>query len=132
MNRPTWVFGLSVALVCPLGAQMLIVATAQEQPTLVVAGPTIVAFFAVTKAELEKDADTNEALADFQLYANQARDPLKKAGIEFSEVYVHSFRVRIGRETTVFRPAKGNDGYYLIIPGKKPRIEYGVMTTLTS
>jgi hypothetical protein len=81
------------------------------------------------RSSCSKDADTNEALADFQFYAKRAREPLKKTGIEFQEVYALSFRVRIGKEATVFRPAKGNAGYYLIVPGKKPRIEYGVMTS---
>lgn len=126
MNRPTWLFG--VALVCVLSLQVSLVVAAEKQPVVVVAGPTIVAFFPVTKTELQKDADTNEALADFQFYAKQVREPLKKTGIEFQEVYAQSFRVRIGQEATVFRPAKGNVGYYLIVPGKKPRIEYGVMT----
>ena len=125
MNRPTWLF--SVALVCVLSVQVPLVA-AEKQPVVVVAGPTIVAFFPVTKTELQKGADTNEALADFQVYAKQVREPLKKTGIEFQEVYAQSFRVRIGQEATVFRPAKGNVGYYLIVPGRKPRIEYGVMT----
>jgi hypothetical protein len=126
MSRPTWFLG--VALVCALCGQVSLVAAADEQPVVAIAGPTIVAFFPVTKAELQKDADTNEALADFQFYAKQVREPLKKAGIEFSEVYARSFRVRIGQETTVFRPVKGGVGYYLIAPGKKPRIEHGVMT----
>lgn len=116
-----------VALVCVLSKVSLVVA-AEKQPVVVVAGPTIVAFFPVTKTELQKDADTSEALADFQFYAKQVREPLKKTGIEFKEVYAQFFRVRIGQEATVFRPAKGNVGYYLIVPGKKPRIEYGVMT----
>jgi hypothetical protein len=127
MNRPTWLFG--VALVCVLSLPVSLVVAAEKQPIVVVAAPTIVAFFPVTKTELQKDADTNEALADFQFYAKQAREPLKKTGIEFQEVYAQSFRVRIGQEATVFRPAKGNAGYYLIVPGKKPRIEYGVMTS---
>ena len=126
MNRPTCLF--AVALVCVLSLQVSLVVAAEKQPVVVVTGPTIVAFFPVTKAELQKDADTNEALADFQFYAKQVREPLKKTGIEFSEVYAQSFRVRIGQEATVFRPAKGNVGYYLIVPGKKPRIEYDVMT----
>lgn len=126
MNRRIWLFG--VALVCVLSLQVSLVAAAEKQPVVVVAGPTIVAFFPVTKTELQKDADTNEALADFQFYAKQVREPLKKTGIEFQEVYAQSFRVRIGQEATVFRPAKENVGYYLIVPGKKPRIEYGVMT----
>jgi uncharacterized protein YecT (DUF1311 family) len=125
MNRPTSFFGM--ALGCVLGMQISLVA-AEKQPVVVVAGPSIVAFFPVTKAELQKDADANEALADFQLYAQQVREPLKKIGIEFSEVYARSFRVRIGQEVTVFTPTKENVGYYLIVPGKKPRIEYGVMT----
>ncbi len=126
MNRSTWLFG--VALVCLLSLQVSLVVAGDKQPVVVVAGPTIVAFFPVTKTELQKDADTNEALADFQFYAKQVREPLKKTGVEFQEVYARSFRVRIGQEATVFRPAKGNVGYYLIVPGKKPRVEYVVMT----
>jgi hypothetical protein len=126
MNRPTW--SSSVALFCVLSLQVSLVVAAEKQPVVVVAGPTIVAFFPVTKTEVKKDADTNEALADFQFYAKQVREPLKKTGIEFQEVYAQSFRVRTGQEATVFRSANGKVGYYLTVPGKKPRIEYGVMT----
>jgi hypothetical protein len=108
--------------------QVLTAEAAEKPPNVVVAGPTIVAFFPTTKAEGRKDADANEALADFQFYAAKVREPLKKVGIEFQEVYAQSFRVRIGQGTTLFRPANGNVGYYLIVPGKKPRIEYGVLT----
>jgi hypothetical protein len=117
-----------MALVCVLTLRVSLVVAAEKQPAVVVAGPTIVAFFPVTKAGLQKDADTNEALADFQFYAKQVREPLKKRGIEFQEVYAQSLLVHIGQQATVFRPAKGRVGYYLILPGKKPRIEYGVMT----
>ena len=126
MNCPTWFLG--VALVCVFGTQVSPVAAAEKQPVVAVAGRTIIAFFPVTPAELQKDADTNEALSDFQFCAKQVREPLKETGIEFSEIYAHSFRVRIAGKVTVFRPAKQNAGYYLIVPGKKPRIEYGVMT----
>lgn len=118
-----------VAAVYLLTAQISLVATAETQPLVGVEGRTIVAFFPpVTDAELQKDADTNEALADFQFYAKRVREPLKKAGIDFHEVYAHSFRVRVGKTVTVFRPVKGDVGYYFVVPGKKPRIEYGVMT----
>lgn len=117
-----------VALVCVLSLQVSLVVAAEKQPVVVVTGPTIVASFPVTKTDLQKDADTSEALADFQFYTKQAREPLRKTGIELQELYAQSFRVRIGLEATVFRPAKGNVGYYLIVPGKKPRIEYGIMT----
>jgi hypothetical protein len=88
-----------------------------------------VAFFEpVTQAKLAKDPDTNEALADFQLYASSVRAPLRKAGIEFHELYARSFRLRVGNQLTTFRPVKEDVGYYLVEPGKKPRIEYGVIT----
>ena len=50
-----------------------------EQLSFVVQGPTIVAFFPpVKQTQLENDADTNEALADFQEYTNRVREPLRK------------------------------------------------------
>lgn len=105
------------------------VAPAEEPPLVVVHGPTIVAFFEpVRQEELEKDPDTNEALSDFQFYAGAVREPLKKMGIEFREVYARSFRVRIGKQVTTFRPGEITVGYYFVEPGKKPRIEYGVNT----
>ena len=101
----------------------------QKEPTLEVHQPTIVAFFPpVTDAELSKDDGTNETLADFQYYAGKVREPFKQAGIAFHEVYARSFHIRNGRANTTFRPVKTDVGYYLVSPGKKPRIEYGVMT----
>jgi hypothetical protein len=38
----------------------------------------------------KRNQDTNEALADFQNYAKQARDRLAKMGIDFNEVYGNS------------------------------------------
>lgn len=125
MKRLILVFGCSL---CILIAQASLVARAETEP-LVIGSRIIVAFFPpVTKAELQKDADTNEALADFQFYATRLREPLKKAGIDFHEVYAHAFRVRVGKTITTFRPAAGDVGYYFVAPGKRPRIEYGVMT----
>ncbi len=101
--------------------------TAKDPPILDIQHPTIVAFFTpVTQKELN-DGGTNEALADFQYYAKQVRQPLKKAGIDFREVYSHSFRIRLGTRITIFHPREGV-GYYLVSPSKKPRVEYGVLT----
>jgi hypothetical protein len=104
-------------------------AAAEKQPVVVVRGPTVVAFFEpVSQVKLEKDPDGNEALADFQFYAARVREPLRKAGIDFHELYAHSFRLRAGNRLTTFRPVKMDVGYYLVKPGKKPLIKYGVMT----
>jgi hypothetical protein len=102
---------------------------AEKRPVVVVRGPTILAFFEpVTQAELEKYPDINETLADFQFYATSVRAPLRKAGIKFHELYAHSFRLRVGNRLTTFRPIKAGVGYYLIAPGRKPLVEYGVIT----
>ena len=110
-------------------AAMMPLQSAQKSPIFDVHGPTIVAFFApVTEAELSKDGDTNEALADFQFYAGTVREPLKQRGVDFHEVYARSFTIRIGKAATTFKPTKVDVGYYLVAPGRKPRVEYGVMT----
>jgi hypothetical protein len=102
---------------------------AQSQTVVVVNGPTIVAFFEpVSDKAMEKDAGTNEALSDFQLYARQVRGPLQRRSIEFQEIYATSFRLRDGKQVVLFRPGKVKVGYYFVAPGKKPRIKYGVMT----
>ena len=100
-----------------------------KKTIVVINRSTVVAFFApVTSAELNADADTNEALADFQLYATKVRKPLNDAGIDFKEIYSKSFQVQRGTEITTFHPAKVDVGYYFVAPGKEPRIEYGVRT----
>jgi len=63
-------------------------AAGEKQPLVEVRGPTVVAFFGpVKQVELEKNHDTNEALVDFQLYANQVHNRLMEAGIEFHILY---------------------------------------------
>jgi len=114
-----------------LALSSLAMGNAQNKPIpeFVVKSPTIVAFFPpVTDAELEKNADTNEALGDFQLYATRAVPRLKKAGIAFEVVNAVTFKVRVGKTTSTFRTGKVGIGYYFIAPGRRPRIQYGVMT----
>jgi hypothetical protein len=116
-------------LLCPVMVFLGVfaVTAADPQPTITVRGPTIVPFFErVTAAELKADPDTNEALSDFQVYAERARKAFQRTGIEFREIYARSFKIRIRARTTTFRPGKITVGYYFVAPGKKPRIEYGV------
>ena len=103
--------------------------SAQNTPTFDIRRATVIAFFPpVTDSKLAKDFDTNAALDDFQFYATQVKQPLENIGVDFREVYVHDFRVRLGKTVTTFRPVEVDVGYYFVAPGKKPRIEYGVMT----
>lgn len=108
-----------------------VAATARQadRQLVIVSGKTIIAFFPpISDSELNKDPDLNETLSDFQLYASNVRDPLRKEGIDFQVLYARSFRIRIGNNVKMFRPKKGDVGYYFIAPGKRPRVEYGVMT----
>ncbi len=117
-----------VALLSILAATALLLSS-QNTPTFDIGRPTILAFFPpVTQTELVKDPDTNESLSDFQFYASQVQEPLEKAGVNFKEVYAHSFRIRVGKTVTTFRPVRVEVGYYFVAPGKEPRIEYGVMS----
>lgn len=103
--------------------------SAKPRPTLVIHGPTVVAFFApITEKELENNSDENEALGDFQFYNSNAKSTLHNAGIEFLEADYVSFRIRIGKTVRTYRTDKMGVGYIFISPGKAPRIESGVMT----
>ena len=89
---------LTVAI--PIGAQK------KKFPTFDVLRPMIVAFFPpVTEVELQHDPDTNEALSDFQEYAHRVREPLRRRGIEFHEVYGNRFGIRRGN-VVIFMPDK--------------------------
>jgi hypothetical protein len=78
--------------------------------------------------EAPNSGSDSDALADFRFYAGKARDEFNARGIQFEEIYAHSFHVRIGSEMRTFDTRKVGVGYYLVTPGKKPRIESGVMT----
>ncbi len=67
-----------------------------------------------------------EALADFRLYVAWVREPLRKRGIEFREVYAGSFRLRDGNKVVTFHPKHAQPGYYFAAPGKRAHVEYGV------
>lgn len=97
-------------------------------PAVVVHGPTVVAFFPNAATTGPDDADANEALSDFQLYAAQAKEPLKQMGIELYEQFDRSFRIRSASGTRLFTPKPNTPGYCFVAPHKKPHIEYGVMT----
>jgi hypothetical protein len=112
------------------GRQKKATGQAPATPVIVIKRPTVIAFFPpVSDQELENDAGTIDALADFQFYAAAAREPLAKAGVDLHEIYARSFRVRDGARSTTFRSGNVEVGYYLVAPGKKRHVEEdGVMT----
>ena len=104
---------------------------ASQIPILEVKGPTVIAFFSpVTIDELNKDADLNESLSDFQHHLHGAKSTLENSGIKVHEIYAKLFTVKLPTWTTTFKPKDADVGYYFIMPGKKPKIQYGVMTDI--
>jgi hypothetical protein len=100
-------------------------------PTLEVKGPTVIAFFRpVTKDQLNRDTDLNESLSDFQHHLQGAKPTLENAGIKIHEIYTKSFTLKLPASTTTFKPKDAYVGYYFIMPGKNPKIQYGVMTDI--
>jgi hypothetical protein len=98
---------------------------AGEDPTIVVHGPTVVAFFAPIKHP-ETEGDELQALAHFKANAKQVRETLEKSGVELDEVYAVGFEVRNGAKVETFDSGHMKVGYYFVAPEKKPRIEYGI------
>ncbi len=98
-----------------------------QGPAISIQGPTVIAFYPPVSKGDEANADANEALSDFQFYAGRIKEPLHKLGIDVQELYVHSFCIRVDHPIVAFLP-KSDVGYYFIAPGRKPHIEYGVMT----
>jgi hypothetical protein len=105
-------------------------AVAKAPPVFNVTSPTVIAFFPpVSDSELDKDDDLNDSLSDFQYYDDEVRTPFKKAGIELHETYTRAFSIRLKSRLIKFRTTQKSDvGYYFIAPGKKPHVEYDVMT----
>jgi len=78
-----------LALLCGTSLGHATAANWRASPHLSVQGPTVVAFFPVTDADLKSD-DTNEALSDFQYYLQQAERPLQERGIAVYHSYASS------------------------------------------
>jgi hypothetical protein len=126
-----FISGAMAAAVLLLGAGLRAGTVAKAPPVFNIKGPTVIAFFPpVSDSELDKDADLDDSLSDFQYYDDEVRTPFRKAGIELHETYTRAFSIRVkGQPPVTFRTTRKNDvGYYFIAPGKKPHVEYEVMT----
>ncbi len=98
-----------------------------ETPIFDVVRPTVLAFFRPASHMNDTGSSANDTLSDFQVYLNKAKYPLQRSGIDVQEIYARSFKVRIGTTITTYQTRKIGIGYYMVSPGKKPRIEYGLL-----
>ena len=108
-----------------LAASFALGKSVRKSDAFEISGPTVIAFYP-TSSDLKKD-DSNSGLFDFQLYTTNARRTLQQSGVDFEVVNTRSFHVVLDGKPATFKPAKAAPGCYFAMPGKKPRIEYGVM-----
>ena len=119
---------LAALLAIPVNISGLLAQSPSQIPTIEIQQDTVIAFYTPAPMSVDPNADSNEALSDFQFYAESVQQPLGKLRIDFKVLYVRSFRLHFNGRNTEFRPKSDTAGYYLIAPGRKPLIEYGVMT----
>jgi hypothetical protein len=102
--------------------------SSRKSSAMEIDGPTVIAFYPEVSKTDRKNSDADESLSEFQLYAASARQRLESEGVNMQEVFTRSFEVVLDGRATTFRPSKATPGYYFATPGRKPRIEYGVMS----
>jgi len=97
--------------------------------TFQISGPTIIAFFPTTQSEVDKDADENETLSDFQNYLYEMKQPLQDAHIRLEQSYDPAFQVNVDGKLVMFnaKSSQNGYGYYFIEPGKAPHLVSDMM-----
>jgi hypothetical protein len=97
--------------------------------TIRIIGPTVIAYFAVTQAEVDADAEAMEALADFQHYLPSMERRLAACGVNVAETYRTVF-LRHGEAVERFAPSarEVRVGYWMMRPGFPDRTLDGVHT----
>lgn len=102
--------------------------TAGDSLVINVDRPTVVAYFAVSQAEMDSEPGGEEVLSDFQFYLPLARDSLAKLGVAFHAQTGDTVLYREGG--VVKRWSRQRDsaevGYVFFAPGSAPRAKYGV------
>lgn len=125
MRRIGFILGIVALLAGPVSAQK----SAKPIPVFTIHGPTIVAFYPhFSQEKIDKGEGDAAVMDDFGHYAAESNKRLRDAGIDFRAEEARSFKVRVGTKVYFFPGGKIDIGYYFIAPGKKPQVEYGVMT----
>jgi hypothetical protein len=93
--------------------------------------PVLVAFFAVTQAQVDSSDDIGEALSDFQHYLPGIKSGLDSIGVALREQYTDTVRyIANGRAQLWVPPKESADvGYLLLRPDGEPSVLYAVATT---
>ena len=108
-------------------------ATTPDTATVVVTGPTLVAFFpANTQARVDADSgDFATAADDFMYYLGNAQDSLTARGVKVEVRIADTLKFESTGHIWRWTPPRDSSeiGYYLTAPGRLPQVLYGVQVT---
>ncbi len=118
--------GAPGATACDVAA--LPAASGGAQPAFLITGPVIIAFYPDGQDSTGKDL-RGESLAEFKERTARALGPLEELGVILLVTHAPSFQIQVGTERKTVRLNGGRSfGYYLVVPGKRPKIQYGPVT----
>jgi len=105
---------------------------AVDSGRIVVAGPTLVVFFAHPLAAIDSGGETAEVMSDLQYHLGSARPSLDSAGVTIVERYDDTVEYALDGVVHRFWPPRDSAyvGYLFLAPRARPRTHYGVMTDL--
>lgn len=97
---------------------------------VVVKGPTLVAFFRTTQAEVDSSGEVSETLSDFDYYLANASDSLRALGIAVYERYTDTipYVVHDTARRFVAPPDSGGVGYLFLVPNGPAKARYGLLS----
>jgi hypothetical protein len=115
----------------PVAGQRADSAPRTDSATVLVQGPTLVAFYPqVTQAQVDSSEELATVFDDFSYHLSTATDGLRALGIAATERPVGQIQLREAGRWRAFIPAKDSAavGYLFVSPGRADRVYYGVMS----
>jgi len=98
---------------------------------ITVSGPTVIAAFPVTQAEVDSSDETAEALNDFQFHLRNATGGLRALGVTVHEQYSSPVRWKVnGGSYERSIPSDSVAAYLFLSPTRRDSVVYGVQTDI--
>ena len=125
---------LLAAVILELSTRVMVAQSRRDSSRIALRGPTIIAFFAVTQAELDQDSTSGivNALDDFQWYLPKVAPILRAHNVTLVERYQDTLLLiplNMPRRTFVARDSV-RVGYILWRPPNETQVHWGVMTDI--
>jgi hypothetical protein len=99
-------------------------------PDRVMNGPTVIAFYALTKEQVARGGDASEAFADFERQLKGVDRALDSLGVRLDYQYSDTIQYQVNGVAHAWHPPSDSlrVGYLFLGPGRILDVQYGVMT----